>query len=62
MFGPEDAEGCPGCSYTADSLDGVRDQRRDHLPDLGLVAVDERQGRLLALELQPDVRRDDGRE
>jgi predicted dithiol-disulfide oxidoreductase (DUF899 family) len=23
MFGPDDAEACEGCSYTADSLDGA---------------------------------------
>jgi Bacterial protein of unknown function (DUF899) len=23
MFGPDDAEACPGCSFTADSLDGA---------------------------------------
>ena len=37
MFGPEDAEGCPGCSYTADSLDGAVVHLEHH--DVTFVAV-----------------------
>lgn len=37
MFGPDDAEGCPGCSLSADSIDGALPHLENN--DVSLVAV-----------------------